>query len=64
MRQFEVSGSRGWHGEVNTNKTGGEDEENGNGDGEFPCVEWESLRFRFFGSRGIIFQLHAALFVF
>lgn len=50
-REFEIGVSGGGHGEVNAEEAGRENEEDGDGDGEFPCVEWEPLRFGLLGRR-------------
>lgn len=59
--ELEVGVSGGGQGEVNAEEAGGEHEEDGDGDGEFPRVQWEPLRFGLLGGGRIVFL--ALLFV-
>lgn len=44
-REFEIGVSGGGHGVVNAEEADGENDEDGDGNGEFPRVEWKPLRF-------------------
>lgn len=56
--ELEVGVSGGGQGEVNAEEAGGEHEEDGDGDGEFPRVQREPLRFGLLrGGRIIVLAL-------